>query len=170
MVLRDIEQEIVNKYSRALKAVGVSFECLAVTETIEDCLLDLETRIQAFLAWCLYLHQKGDRLHDPNNAFIQAFYEEWDSKYWQEEYLFNPLFLHPSQKARQKLSEIEFFRYVAYEIKENSSYVRFFYEGRTVWEVDVEDILSWSPDSLVATFKQKTGYTIAFVETVVTVL
>ena len=170
MLLGEIEREIFNKYKSALLAIGVDFTDLQTSETIEDCRLELESRFQAFICWYLYLKAKGDRFWNPNQILVQAFYEEWQPRNWKDEYLCLQVFQPIAEKARQKLSSIEFFKFVAFEIRENSDYVYFFYEGRMIWQVDIRDILEWSKNNLVTLFKEKTGKTITLVETKIKVL
>ena len=57
---------------------------------------------------------------------------------------------------REKLQNIDFFRHVAYDIHDDSEYVRFYQDGRMVWMLAVEDGLAMCAEELILTFANKT--------------
>lgn len=157
MFLGQIEQEIVCRYKPALAALGVDFNDGSVIDAIEDCNYELETRFQAVIAWYLYLRRKRKNLPNATYILVEAFKNEWQPIGWKQEFLELPQFQPPSALMREKLQAIDYFRYVSYEIKDNSNYVRFYYEGRMVWCLAIEDGLAMSETDLAFKFSEKSS-------------
>ncbi|MBE9044300.1 hypothetical protein IQ255_07775 [Pleurocapsales cyanobacterium LEGE 10410] len=164
MYLGGVEQEILQKYKYALIAIGVNFNDWEVIEVIEDCSCDMETRFQAVIGWYVWLEEKHQLgleeeyvLPDFTHILVRAFLEAWRPVAWKDEYLSMRCFQSKSARMRQKLQDIEFFRSVAYEIRDNSAYVRFFLDGRMVWKLAIEDGLEMHPQELAFTFAHKTN-------------
>jgi hypothetical protein len=164
MYLGEVEQEILRKYKPALMAIGVDFTHWEVIEAIEDCNQGLESRLQAVIAWYVWLERNHQRHPEeeyylPNFTYIlvTAIQGEWQPRGWKDKYLSLTCFQPKSVTMREKLQRIELFRYVAYEIGDDSEYVRFFQDGRMVWQLAVEDGLAMCAEELIFTFAHKTN-------------
>ena len=163
MYLGEVEQEILRKYKPALMAIGVDFNNWEVIEAIEYCNQGLESRFQAVISWYVWLEKK--RQQNPEEEFlpnftyilVRAIQGEWQPIGWKDKYLSLTCFQPKSVTMREKLQRIELFRYVVYEIRDDSEYVRFFQDGRMVWQLAVEDGLAMCAEELIFTFAHKTN-------------
>ncbi|VEP17069.1 conserved hypothetical protein [Hyella patelloides LEGE 07179] len=154
MELGEIEQEIFDKYKRALRLIGVRFNEPDLIEAIEYCNYELESKFQAFISWYLFLCSKGDKIHNPDKVLLQAFWQEWKPRYWEDKYLLKVEALSRYGLLQEKLSRIEFVEQVYIEMYD-SDYVRCFYQNRMVWQLDIEYGLRLTDEELIARFKEK---------------
>ena len=86
-MLEPAAKEVFLKYRNALLGIGVDFSDELITDTIEDCNQNLESRLQSVIAYYCWLQTQNKDVVDPNKLFLQAFFEGWNPIGWQDEFL-----------------------------------------------------------------------------------
>lgn len=152
MELSFIEEEILRKYFPILKKYGVYFDA-EICNLIENCNNDLETKIQAFIGWFLYLESNGESLPDANEIFFRALSEGWCPTEYQKKILMKAGLYSFDLAMREKLAKINFFKAIAYNIPRDSTRIEFFYRGEVIWAENIIDILKVSDKGLIEMYK-----------------
>ncbi|KYC42152.1 hypothetical protein WA1_19355 [Scytonema hofmannii PCC 7110] len=88
--------EIFSKYKYALTYIGVDFSQQDVQEALLNCVDGFEDALRATIAYWYWLEENSKPFY-PNPCIIQAIREQWDSRYWKDEYLNNPNFKSPCE-------------------------------------------------------------------------
>jgi hypothetical protein len=154
MELSFIEEEILRKYFPILKKYGVYFDA-EICNLIENCNNNLESKIQAFIGWFLYLESNRESLPDANEILFRALSEEWYPTDFQKERLMEAGLYSCDIAMREKLAKINFFRAIAYNIPRDSKRIEFFYRGEVIWAENITNILEISDRGLIEMYKFK---------------
>jgi hypothetical protein len=154
MELSFTEEEILRKYFPILKKYGVYFDA-EICDLIENCNNDLETKIQAFIGWFIYLESNGESLPDANEILCRALSEEWCPTEYQKKTLMEAGLYSFDLAMREKLAKINFFRAISYNIHRNSTRIEFFHRGEVVWTENIIEIIKVSEGGLIEMYKFK---------------
>jgi hypothetical protein len=158
MELSWTEAEIIRKYKPIFQKYGVYFD-EEICDLIENCNQDLECKIQAFIGWFLsieyraLIEDKKLNLPDANETLVRALKEEWYPTDFQKKRLIEADLFPLDIAIREKLAQINFFRAIAYEIPHNSTRIKFFYRGETIWEEYIPELLKISNRGLIEMYK-----------------
>ncbi len=118
-MLEPAAQEIFLKYRNALLGIGVDFSDELITDTIEDCNQNLESRLQSVIAYYCWLQTQNTDLVDPNKLFLQAFKESWNPIGWQDEFLEREEFKSPAEKWWDKAKHIDVLKNIVVDVQSN---------------------------------------------------
>ncbi len=148
-MLEPAAEEVFLKYRNALLGIGVDFYDELVTDLIEDCNQNLESRLQSIIAYYCWLQTQNRDVVDPNKLFIQAFNEEWNPIGWKDEFLEREEFKSPAEKWWDKAKHIDVLKNIVFDVQSNfwsGGKIIFAYPSGQLFTLDLSraNNMSWS--------------------------
>ena len=118
-MLEPAAKEVFLKYRNALLAIGVDFSDELITDLIEYCNQNLESRLQSVVAYYCWLQSQNKDVVDANKLFLQAFHEGWTPIGWQDDFLERDEFKSPAQKWWDKAKHIDVLKNIVVDVQSN---------------------------------------------------
>lgn len=159
-MLEPAAKEVFIKYRNALLAIGVDFCDELVTEAIEDCNQNLESRLQSVIAYYCWLQTQNTDVVDPNNLFLQAFNEGWNPIGWQDEFLEREEFKSPAQKWWDKAKNVDVLKNIVVDVQSNfwsGGKIIFAYPSGQLFTLDLSRAMDMSWSSIIEYYERVTG-------------
>ena len=159
-MLEPAAHPIFLKYRNALLAIGVDFSDQLVTDVIEDCHQNLESRFQAIIAYCCWVKTQQQEIVDANKLLLQAFYEEWNPIGWKEEFLNRDEFKSPAEKWWNQARNIDVLKNLVVDVKSNfwsGGQVIFANPSGKLFTLDLSRAMDMSWSQIIEYYERVTG-------------
>lgn len=162
----DEKSEIFRRYKKALVYIGVDFSRTEIIELIEDCNRDLEPKFQAIIAYWYWLQGQNQRITDPNQLLIEAFFNEWKPIGWKDEFLNNENFKTEAEKWWSQAKQVDIVKEIVVDIQEG------YWSGGLVWfrhpfdgssfSMNLDRVIDLNWQQLISAYERSTNTIIEF--------